>query len=190
MIEWNRKGRNDYGNQVITWYESEYKGEGVQKRLTTHYKDQQPTYSEAIYQWGYIDFNSESDMKKAINKYLYKNVVWKTALDADIDTDVKNETEEEYTTKADNGKPRLDLVPTSLIWAVGKVMTYGITKYYEESWRTVDPKRYKAALLRHLMLYLEEPESKDEESGLYHLSHIACNVAFLIELENIKESKE
>ena len=116
---------------------------------------------------------------------------WKTVLDRDIEnTIVKQEDNPEYLTKADEGKTRLDLVPTSLIWAVGKVMTYGISKYYENSWRTVDPKRYKAALLRHLMLYLEEPKSKDAESGLYHLSHIACNVAFLMELENIKEDKQ
>lgn len=113
---------------------------------------------------------------------------WKTVLDKDIDDYiVKTETPEKYKVKMDNGKPRLDLVPPSLIWAVGKVMTHGIEKYYEDSWREVDPKRYKAALLRHLMLYLEDPESRDPESGLYHISHLACNVAFLIELENLRE---
>lgn len=115
---------------------------------------------------------------------------WKTALDHDIDNIIKSEESPEYKTKRDKGKIRLELVPTSIVWAIGKVLTFGAEKYYEDSWRTVDAKRYKGALLRHLMLYLEDPKSKDEESGLYHLSHIACNVAFLMELENIKEDKE
>lgn len=115
---------------------------------------------------------------------------WKTVLDRDIDNMIKQEDETEYTVKADKGKTRLELVPPSIVWAVGKVMTFGCNKYAEDSWRTVDPKRYKGALLRHLMLYLENPKSKDAESGMYHLSHIACNVAFLMELENIKEDKE
>ena len=116
--------------------------------------------------------------------------IWKTALDVDIDnTIVKSEGEVKYLTKADEGKVRLDLVPTSLMWAVGTIMTYGAEKYYEGSWREVDPKRYKAALLRHLMLYLEDPQSRDEESGYYHLWHLLCNATFLLELENIKESR-
>ena len=119
----------------------------------------------------------------------YDKNTWKTALDKDIDSVVKNEEPEKYKVKADEGKTRLDLVPPSIVWAVGKVMTYGIEKYYEESWREVDPIRYKAALLRHLMHYLENPTGRDSESGLYHISHIACNVAFLIELENLKEAE-
>ena len=42
--------------------------------------------------------------------------IWKTALDVDIDnTIVKSEGEVKYLTKADEGKVRLDLVPTSLM---------------------------------------------------------------------------
>ena len=112
---------------------------------------------------------------------------WKYALDETNIEILRSEEPEKYKVKADEGKTRLDLVPPSIVWAVGKVMTYGVEKYYEGSWREVDPKRYKAALLRHLMHYLENPTGRDDESGLYHISHIACNVAFLIELENLKE---
>lgn len=85
--------------------------------------------------------------------------------------------------KFDDNKPRLDLVPPELIEAVGIVRTYGVSKYGDsESWKQVEPYRYRAALMRHICLYLEEPDGVDKESGLPHLWHIACNVAFLIAL--------
>ena len=39
------------------------------------------------------------------------------------------------------------------------------------------------------MKYLDNPKSVDEESGLNHLWHIACNVAFLCELEDAEENE-
>jgi hypothetical protein len=85
--------------------------------------------------------------------------------------------------KHDGGKPRLDLVPPELIEAVGTVMTHGAEKYGEASYRNVDPKRYRSALMRHICKWLKNPYGKDEDSGLPHLWHIACNVAFLLELD-------
>lgn len=88
------------------------------------------------------------------------------------------------TAKADIGKPRPTLVPTSLIRAVTAVREYGTAKYHDpENWRTVEPQRYRDALYRHWLAYLEEPNGTDVESGLPHLWHVACNVAFLIEME-------
>lgn len=85
--------------------------------------------------------------------------------------------------KHDNGKPRLDLVPPSLIEAVGVIRTYGTDKYGDPGgWRKVEPERYTAALMRHLCEFLRDPYSTDDESGLPHSWHMACNVAFLIEL--------
>lgn len=86
--------------------------------------------------------------------------------------------------KYDNGKPRLDLVPPAIIEGVGEVRTYGIKKYGDsESWKTVEPERYRAAMVRHLCAYLRNPYGVDEESGINHLKHLACNVAFLLEME-------
>jgi len=34
----------------------------------------------------------------------------------------------------------------------------------------------------HIWAYLRDPDGVDEESGLPHLEHVACNVAFLLEL--------
>lgn len=90
---------------------------------------------------------------------------------------------ESQSAKADAGKLRPTLVPTSLIRAVATVREYGCYKYHDpENWRKVDPQRYRDALYRHLLAYLDDPEGVDEESGLPHLWHLACNVAFLIEM--------
>ena len=83
------------------------------------------------------------------------------------------------TCKADKGKPRLGLVPPSTIESVGKVMTYGLTKYKQDSWKEVEPYRYIDALMRHVVEYLADNNSIDEESGLLHIEHILCNAAFL-----------
>ena len=91
--------------------------------------------------------------------------------------------------KHDGGKPRLSLVPPILIRAVGKVMTHGAEKYGEASYKNVEPKRYRSALMRHICKWLKDPHGKDEDSGLPHLWHIACNVAFLLELDKEKPKK-
>jgi hypothetical protein len=91
--------------------------------------------------------------------------------------------------KHDGGKWRLDLVPPEIIEAIGAVRTYGVEKYGEEySYRKVKPKRYRAALLRHICSWMRDPWGVDKESGLPHLWHVACNVAFLIELDKEKDN--
>ena len=90
--------------------------------------------------------------------------------------------------KHDAGKLDLTLVPTSIIRAIGEVRRFGSVKYKDpENWRQVEPERYRAALYRHWLAYLDDPHGVDEESGLPHLWHCATNVAFLIELERQNE---
>ncbi len=87
--------------------------------------------------------------------------------------------------KSDHGKPRPTLTPVSLIHAVTAVREYGTSKYGDkDNWRTVPKDRYVDAMYRHFLDYLEDPYTLDEESGLPSLWHIACNVAFLIELQD------
>ena len=89
----------------------------------------------------------------------------------------------EQEAKADAGKPRPTLVPVSLINAVAAIREYGCKKCSDpENWQKVEPQRYRDALYRHWLAYLAG-EEKDPESGLPHLWHLACNVAFLIEME-------
>ena len=90
------------------------------------------------------------------------------------------------TYKADNGKTRLDLVSPTFIEAVGKIRTFGVQKYGDsDSWAKVEPQRYMAALLRHINAY-RMGEETDRESGMPHLWHAACNLMFLIDLDELK----
>lgn len=85
--------------------------------------------------------------------------------------------------KADAGKLRPTLVPISAIRAVTEIREYGCRKYHDpENWKKVEPQRYRDAAYRHWLAYLDG-EKNDPESGLPHLWHCACNIAFLIELE-------
>lgn len=96
---------------------------------------------------------------------------------------MEREKEADQSAKADSGKCRPTLVHTSLIRAVSAIREYGIKKYGDaENWAKVEPQRYKDALYRHLLSYLDDPDGVDAESGLPHLWHLACNVDFLIEI--------
>ena len=90
--------------------------------------------------------------------------------------------------KADSGKPNLSLVPKQIIYEIEKVRSFGVKKYKDpENWKRVELERYHQALLRHTLAVWEDINARDKESGLLHLSHIACNVAFLLEMMNDKE---
>lgn len=85
--------------------------------------------------------------------------------------------------KADKGKWRFSLVPRQFIKDVAEVREYGIAKYKDaDNWRKVEIERYNDALVRHLFAYLDDPNSVDDESGIEHYKHLACNVAFICEL--------
>lgn len=96
--------------------------------------------------------------------------------------------------KSDLGKPPISLVPTRITWEIAKVRDYGVNVKYPETgrdgWKQISIERIRDAMLRHCLLYIEDPEGVDEESGLSHLSHLACNVAFLCEMEANREKKE
>ena len=92
------------------------------------------------------------------------------------------------TVKHDKGKLQLTLVPREIIRDIARVRMYGVEKYTDpDNWRKVEVERYRDALMRHTLDYLDDPDGVDVESGLSHLAHIACNVAFLCELKKEKE---
>lgn len=73
----------------------------------------------------------------------------------------------------------------SLLNETSKVLTYGARKYDDNNWQIV-PKgepRYYSAMVRHLTDGVLGPPT-DEETGLSHLAHAACNVAFLLGLRD------
>lgn len=93
--------------------------------------------------------------------------------------------------KADNGKPQLTLVPRQILFDIARVREYGTEKYGDpDNWKQVEIQRYRDAAFRHFMAYLDDPQGNDEESGLPHLAHLACNIAFLCELEKRGRTKE
>ena len=85
--------------------------------------------------------------------------------------------------KQDAGKPRLSLVPSQIIWDIAEIRQFGNEKYHDpNNWKTVEIERYIDALYRHFLRFLDNPRSIDEESGLEHYKHMACNMAFICDM--------
>lgn len=92
--------------------------------------------------------------------------------------------------KKDAGKVRLTLIPLRILYGIAAVREFGVQKYQsEDSWKKVDIKRYRDAAWRHWIRYLLNPTGLDDESGLPHIYHVACNIAFLCELEGLEDVK-
>lgn len=85
--------------------------------------------------------------------------------------------------KADEGKLEIDLVPPQIIRDISEVRMYGNQKYHDpNNWKTVELRRYVNALLRHTLAFMEDINSVDEESGISHYKHMACNMSFICEM--------
>ena len=95
---------------------------------------------------------------------------------------MNKEEAKEYT-----GKVNYCLVPRRILTAVARIREYGNRKYASggpNNWKKVEPERWREAAFRHFLAYLDDPLGMDEESGLPHLWHLACNIAFLCELDD------
>lgn len=84
------------------------------------------------------------------------------------------------------GKFRLSLVPSQLEEAVAEVIfkssKEGGGKYPMHNWRKGLPwSEVAESAIRHLKAFAQRGEDHDKESGLHHLKHAACNIAFLLE---------
>lgn len=91
-----------------------------------------------------------------------------------------------------DGKQRWDLLPLPLIEEIVKVYTFGAGKYEENSWQNLPDgyRRYKAALLRHLVA-TDKGEVNDPESGLNHLAHVAWNAIAMLhfKMEELRQKE-
>lgn len=85
--------------------------------------------------------------------------------------------------KNDEGKLQWSLIPFKQLEPVVKVLEEGVKKYGRENWKTVEKRRFKDALLRHVLSYIGG-EEVDAEDGLSALAHIICNCLFLEYLQN------
>ena len=74
-------------------------------------------------------------------------------------------------------------VPPQIIRDIAQVRMYGNQKYGDpQNWMTVQMRRYVNALMRHALCFMENPNSVDEESGIPHYKHMACNMAFICQM--------
>jgi hypothetical protein len=91
--------------------------------------------------------------------------------------------------KLDNGKLLMSLIPVEALTGLAEVLTFGAQKYTPNGWQTVPngEQRYMDALLRHYCSY-RSGEINDPESGLSHLKHMLTNIAFLVWLEENKDT--
>jgi hypothetical protein len=83
--------------------------------------------------------------------------------------------------KFDTGKPPMSLLPPEAMMELAAVLGFGAKKYDAHNWRKgCDWSRLSDAALRHIFAWIGG-EDLDPESGLNHLAHAMCCLAFLIE---------
>jgi hypothetical protein len=86
-------------------------------------------------------------------------------------------------TKDDSGKLRMDLITPEMEEALASILTYGASKYEDRNWEQgIKYSRIYAAMRRHLLAWLKG-EVFDNESGLPHINHAFCCLAFLVTYE-------
>lgn len=90
-----------------------------------------------------------------------------------------------------SGKIDLSLLPPKACLEEARVWNHGRVKYGRDNWKklwgedTINV--VMASLLRHAFAVLDG-EMRDQESGLYHMAHVRCNAAMIIEyLEGLDE---
>lgn len=77
--------------------------------------------------------------------------------------------------KLDDGKNRLDLIPGSALWELGRVYTYGAnTKYADWNWaKGIAYSRIYGAMMRHAIKWYWCCITNDEETKCHHLASVA-----------------
>lgn len=94
--------------------------------------------------------------------------------------------------KADDGKLQWSLMPFEQLEDVVRVLMNGAKKYSVDNWKKCDDvKRYKDALMRHVVSYIKG-EQNDPEDNLSHLAHAICNCLFLqwFDSEGVKNGRK
>jgi len=76
--------------------------------------------------------------------------------------------------KADDGKNRLDLIPASALWELGRVYTFGAIKYADWNWaKGIKYSRIFGALMRHALKWYWGCITNDKETKCHHLASVA-----------------
>lgn len=91
---------------------------------------------------------------------------------------IENENVQE-TVDNENGL-ELSLVPSQVILDMAEVIGFENRKYGDvDNRKTIDVKKHNDAAYRHLLAYIEDPSSLDEESGIENYKHLASDLAFI-----------
>jgi len=92
--------------------------------------------------------------------------------------------------KFDTGKLEWDHMRWGELGQIMEILQFGANKYGWDNFEKVDnaESRYKSALLRHVIAYVNGEEN-DQESGKHHLAHAGCNVLFLLHFTNNRRKK-
>lgn len=85
--------------------------------------------------------------------------------------------------KLDQGKTPYHLLPPELLEGVGQVLDFGTGKYTARNWELgMAWSRSFSALMRHMWAWWRGQDA-DPETGMSHLWHAGCCLAFLIAYE-------
>lgn len=91
--------------------------------------------------------------------------------------------------KDTSGKAPMHLVPMQIVEDIAFIREYGATKYKDtDNWKKVPLMQYMDAACRHLHKAMANPFAVDAESGLKHIHHCACNLAFICDM--IKKAED
>ena len=178
---WANALAKDYEDKVVKSLTEE-----VRKCIADHdhlaYYSRDKSAQRGIAECGEFSHTAFSD--GYLQDYIKKNF--------EVREDSAEKKEVNYHAKQDYGKAKLTLVPRRILWDIAAIREYGNNKYPEggpDNWKAVEVDRYRDATFRHLLYYLDDPHGVDKESGLPHLWHLACNIAFICEIEDMYLSK-
>lgn len=132
-----------------------------------------------------VDLKLIGTVEGIAEEYLRINGYWHNASNFEPYTSELKVDDKESSggTKFDDKKVRLELLSPIAIEEMGKVLTFGATKYDAHNWRKgIKWSRVLGASLRHIMAFMGG-QDKDPETGLNHLAHAACCIMFLLEYE-------
>lgn len=86
-------------------------------------------------------------------------------------------------TKYDAEKPSMDLLDTTALVEMARVLDYGKHKYNAHNWRAgIQWSRTVAAIMRHVTAF-NNGEDVDPETGISHIAHAAVNCMFLLNFQ-------